>query len=176
MTAHVAHNSGNNEWYTPQWLVDKVKYVLGEIDVDPASNEVAQQQIGAKVFYTKDNSGLDKEWHGSLFMNPPYSSALIKPFCAKLKQEVHKGNVDSFITLTNNATETAWFRDIAEVSDVLCFLNKRVRFVSPDGKTPNALQGQVIAFSCGTSLAKSQRFINTFYDFGILARPGIRRC
>ena len=141
MTAHVAHNSGNNEWYTPQRLVDKVKYVLGEIDVDPASNEVAQQQIGAKVFYTKDNSGLDKEWHGSLFMNPPYSSALIKPFCAKLKQEVYKGNVDSFITLTNNATETAWFRDIAEVSDVLCFLNKRVRFVSPDGKTPNALQG-----------------------------------
>lgn len=169
MTAHVAHNSGNNEWYTPQWLIDKVKYVLGEIDIDPASNEVAQQRIGAKVFYTKDNSGLDKEWHGSLFMNPPHGSALIKPFCAKLKQEVKEGRVDSFITLTNNATETAWFRDIAEVSDVLCFLDKRVRFVSPDGlpgKQP--LQGQAIAFRWGSSPECMYRFADSFADCGII--------
>lgn len=169
MTAHVAHNSGNNEWYTPQWLVDKVKYVLGEIDVDPASNEIAQKQIGAKVFYTKDNNGLDKEWHGSLFMNPPYSSALIKPFCAKLKQEVKERRVNSFITLTNNATETAWFRDIAELADVFCFLNKRVRFVSQDGafgKTP--LQGQVIAYRWGANPNNHDRFLETFGESGII--------
>lgn len=168
MTAHVLHNSGNNEWYTPQWLVDKVKYVLGDIDVDPASNEIAQQQIGAKVFYTKENSGLDKEWYGSVFMNPLYSSALIKPFCAKLNQEVKARRVDRFITLTNNATETAWFRDLAEVADAVCFLNKRVRFVSPDGKTPNALQGQVIAYRWGANPNNHDRFLEAFSGCGTI--------
>ncbi|MFM7854142.1 MAG: DNA N-6-adenine-methyltransferase, partial [Flammeovirgaceae bacterium] len=82
MVAHVANNSGNNEWYTPADIVNKARLVLGSIDTDPASNIIAQQVVLADKYYTSETNGLDKDWCGSVWMNPPYSASLIKQFCA----------------------------------------------------------------------------------------------
>ena len=120
---HVTNNSGNNEWYTPMYLIEKVKAVLGTIDLDPASNEFAQKSIGASVYFTEETNGLDKDWFGNVWLNPPYSSALIKQFCGKLQFEFESGNTKSFMTITNNATETQWFAALAKASSVsLTFL------------------------------------------------------
>jgi len=147
MVAHVAHNSGNNEWYTPLLFLDKARQVLGQIDLDPCSSLVAQESVKASKFYTKEDDGLSKEWFGNVWMNPPYSSPLIKEFCRKLKLDVEKGNVTSFITLTNNATETAWFADLISVSDVICFTHKRIRFLDEFGNLgKQPLQGQVFCY------------------------------
>lgn len=144
---HVSHNSGNNEWYTPANILESARTVLGGFDIDVASNEVAQNLVKAEVFYTKEDSSLDKDWMGSIWMNPPYSAALIKQFCLKLNTEVKKGNTTSFITLTNNATETMWFKDLYEVSSCFCLLHKRVKFLDENLKPVNApLQGQVVCY------------------------------
>ena len=144
--AHVSNNSGNNEWYTPPDILELARTLLGGIDVDPASNVVAQQSVKAKVFHTKEDSGLTKDWQGSVWMNPPYSSVLIRQFCTKLKEEVLKGNTQSFVTLTNNATETRWFKELYDVSYAFCFLEKRVKFLNPFGQPGQPLQGQVICY------------------------------
>jgi hypothetical protein len=41
--AHVSENTGVPEWYTPQMYVEAVRKVLGDIDLDPATSELAQK-------------------------------------------------------------------------------------------------------------------------------------
>lgn len=163
------HNSGNNEWYTPPEFIESAKAVMGGIDTDPASNDIAQGWIGATNYFTVETNGLDKDWLGRVWMNPPYSSNLINQFIEKLGIETLLGNTSEFVVLCNNATETKWFKSIAAFSSAICFIGKRIRFVSPDGtlgKTP--LQGQCALYG-GSNVDK---FIREFSKHGfVLVTP-----
>jgi hypothetical protein len=45
---------------------------LGEIDLDPASNALAQSWIKAGNFFTIEDDGLKQQWFGRVWCNPPY--------------------------------------------------------------------------------------------------------
>ena len=60
------------EYYTPPIYIDMVRQVLGTIDLDPASNMIAQQWIQATRFYVQEDDGLSQPWTGRLYLNPPY--------------------------------------------------------------------------------------------------------
>src|SRR5690606_2829141 len=85
--------SGDNEWYTPAKYVEMARTVMGRIDVDPASNDHAQQTVKAATYYTAETNGLNKEWHGTVWMNPPYSHPEIQHFTDKVLAELAAGNV-----------------------------------------------------------------------------------
>jgi hypothetical protein len=42
---HLARNCGNNEWYTPAEDVERARKVLGGIDLDPASSDLASAYV-----------------------------------------------------------------------------------------------------------------------------------
>ena len=100
--SHIVNNSGNQEHYTPRRFTDSARVVMGSIDLDPASNEVANSWIQANTFYSLENQGLDKEWTGNVWMNPPYDSKSLKPLAVKL----FNSNINQAIVLTNNNTDT----------------------------------------------------------------------
>lgn len=163
--AHVSNNSGQNEWYTPPEFISAARKAMSGIDLDPATSEVAQQTVKAKRYYTADDDGLTKQWRGRVWMNPPYSSSLIGRFTGKLVEHVRSGDVAAFCCLVNNATETDWFQEIADVADAVCFPSKRIKFHDEDNEPRNTpLQGQAILY--GGSDAPS--FLESFESFGLI--------
>jgi phage N-6-adenine-methyltransferase len=162
LRAHVANNSGDNEWYTPEIYINAARETLGEIDLDPASNPTANEIVKAKTFYTAEDSGLEKEWVGNVWMNPPYESRLIGSFIDKLLVHYVKEQIPQAIVLVNNATETQWFQLIAEAARASCFPKGRVKFWHPR-KEAVPLQGQSILY-LGQN---KERFIQNFHQFGV---------
>jgi phage N-6-adenine-methyltransferase len=160
--AHVANNSGNNEWYTPAVFIEAARSVMGGFDLDPASSEIANRTVKADRIFTAEDDGLAQEWPvGRIWMNPPYAQPLMGQFADKFAAEVRRGSEG--IVLVNNATETAWFQTIAAECSAICFPKSRIRFLDPDGAPSGSpLQGQAI-FYCGPN---SERFEEIFSALG----------
>lgn len=143
---HVKNNTGENEWYTPPAIIEAVVKVLGTIELDPASCDQAQLIVNADTYFTKANDGLARKWQGKVFLNPPYAKEIIVPFIDKLLGHYQRGDVSAAIVLTNNSTETKWFQTLSKTASAICFPAKRIKFLSPKGKTGTPLQGQAIVY------------------------------
>jgi len=157
----VSNNSGNNEWYTPPEYIEKARRVMGSIDVDPASSALAQTIVNASVYYTILEDGLDKEWNGNVWMNPPYARKLIGMFTDKLVEQIDKENVCQAIVLVNNQTESAWFSKIISKASAVGFTKKRIKFIDEKGFPSGApLQGQSVIY-IGDS---PKKFVDEFKD------------
>lgn len=152
-----------DEWYTPQEYIEAARRTMGDIDLDPATCYAAQETVRAKNFYTKEDDSLrdDCEWHGRVWLNPPYSAIPIKRFVAKLIQEFDAGNIDEAIIITNNSSDTGWFHSLLDRFPV-CFTRGRVGFWRPDHDDFGARQGQTL-FYLGDY---EQRFVEEFSAFG----------
>jgi len=160
---HVAQNSGENEWYTPEPFIEAARSAMGSIDLDPASSELANKTVKAEVFFTKEMDGLDQSWSGRVFMNPPYSQPLMSQFSDKLVTELP--NFDQAVVLVNNATETKWFQSMAKVATAFCFPETRIKFIDKQGMPSGApLQGQCF-FYMGDN---REAFKNEFTKFGLV--------
>jgi hypothetical protein len=139
--------TGEFERYTPAQYIEAARLVLGEIDLDPASCDLAQQTVRATNYFTLDGDGLAQEWHGRVWLNPPYHEVLGPKFINKLIEEIDAGHVTAAIMLTNNSTDTEWFQDeILSFADAICFTRGRVKFYKPTGENTNPKQGQAFSY------------------------------
>jgi phage N-6-adenine-methyltransferase len=109
-----------NEWQTPSWLyqlLDKEFY----FDLDPAAT--AENALTARYF-TKEMNGLAKEWHGTAFVNPPYSQLF--RWVKKAYEEADTGRATVVILIPARTDTRAWWQYV-RWGDVR-FLPGRLKF------------------------------------------------
>ena len=129
-------------WCSPLWLVDLAREALRGIDLDVASDERANQVVGAHRFITREENALSPEtpWGATggapvgIFCNPPFSKvggvSQVSFFLDRVRHEYDAGRVRACIMVTNVSTSAAWF--VPMWGQTLCFLRRRVRFWHPD--------------------------------------------
>jgi hypothetical protein len=117
--------TGEIEWHTPPEYLERVRAVLGGIDLDPASSKVAQKTVKAKRYFTEVEDAIDSGWHGRIFMNPPYCRDRMPRFVEKLIGEFRAGRVCEAIAFVHSYTNPCWFHDLAACASAICFTRNR---------------------------------------------------
>lgn len=159
--------TGENEWYTPEEYLEAARDVLGSIDLDPASSNTAQAKVRAGTYFTKEIDGLAREWHGRVWLNPPYAQPYIAEFVSKMVAERRSGRVTAAIMLTHNYTDTTWFHEAAGIADAICFTRGRIRFYDNNGTLAAPTQGQAF-FYFGDDV---EAFAARFAEIGFIVNP-----
>ena len=96
------------EHYTPAEFVEAGRYVLGEIDLDPASSPMANMVVNARRYYGlrswygpsyRPENGLELPWGGRVFVNPPgdRSGRLVRQFWRRANQHALCGGTGAAV-------------------------------------------------------------------------------
>lgn len=163
----------DDEWWTPQWIIDKSRAVLGQIDLDPASTFDANKRIGAVLFYTREDNGLEKKWAGRVFLNPPSKRG--DPTCRphlwakRLTEEYDRGNVTRAIFVVKSALGYKWYEELYRRFWV-CHLRERPEFVRPDGTVVGRAKKGVSIFYLGDENGL-RVFRSLFRPYGKIVHP-----
>lgn len=128
----VARASVWHGWETPAALFDAVEAGAGAFDLDPCAPD-KPGTVRAARRYTVADDGLSREWHGRVFMNPPYGRAM-RLWLAKAISEAEAGA--EVVGLLPVRTETEWWHTfVVGRADVL-LLRGRLFFGDGDGGAP----------------------------------------
>jgi phage N-6-adenine-methyltransferase len=168
---HKATFTGDIEWYTPASYLDLARRFLGSIDLDPATSVQAQQAVGAANYFTIEDDGLTRPWHGKVWLNPPYAQPHIANFVSKMVEECASGRVSEAIMLTHNYTDTEWFHNGMSGCAAICFTRGRIKFINRDGSTGQPSQGQAF-FYFGPRVDEFRSVFSTIGSVVTLVRAG----
>lgn len=170
---NIKHSTNTVEHYTPKRYIEAVHQVLGNISLDPASNAIANETVGATQYYTKEVDGLTRRWYSNVFCNPPGgkvgNKSLPKLFWNKLLQERAQGNIKHaiFLAFSIEALQTCQKGVIQPMGNfTICIPDHRISFVNAEGQP---LAGNTHA-SCFVyvpgSFDRSDYFAEVFSQFG----------
>ncbi len=130
MGSHHSAKMQNDEWLTPPHILK----ALGEFDLDPCA-PIDRPWPMAKNHYTKVDDGLQKQWIGRVWCNPPYG-LMAAEWLQKLA--LHGRG----IALIFARTETNMFFDqVWEKADSLLFIKGRLHFYTTEGKKSRTNSG-----------------------------------
>lgn len=139
----VNQDSGIVDYITPAYIVDAARRTMGRIDLDPASNFIANKTVGAIEFFTAN--GLTKVWAGNVWMNHPFYRHQNAWWVDKLVSSYTHGDVSQACCITFAATSEKWFQPLLRFPQ--CYLSPRTNYVRLDGtKAKGVTKGSVVTY------------------------------
>lgn len=144
------------EWSTPKKYADLARQCMGSIDLDPASSEPANRQlICADRYHTVARNGLNHNWYGNIWLNPPYGKYGAKSnqqlWSENLCKEFQLGNVNQAILLINSTHGYGWYERLWS-QYWCCLATERIKFLQYDVthdrfyETDQAKRGQTFVY------------------------------
>lgn len=161
-------SSKNNEWYTPAKYIEAARALMGGIDVDPASNRTANETVQATVFYDSDTNGLCHDWHGRVWLNPPYGrdggDSNQDIWSQRLREQYEAGITTEAVLLVNAAVDTRWFQRLFDYP--VCLTLGRINFSTPEPVANGSTHGSAFVYF-GSQI---DRFVEIFREFGAVVK------
>lgn len=115
-------SSQSSEWETPQVFFDELNAEFGftlDVCATPDNAKCA-------VFFTENDDGLNRDWDGVCWMNPPYGRQIGK-WVQKAAEESVRGSL--VVGLLPARTDTAWWHDyVIPFSREIRFIRGRLKF------------------------------------------------
>lgn len=120
---------GKDDWQTPPEITEPIAAAHDGIDLDPCAGP--ETDIGDDNIRPPAN-GLERPWHGVVFMNPPFATKT--EWLAKAAQESQRDAVDAVYVLTPDSTDVAswWHEFIAEYAPASFYVVSRCDFINPE--------------------------------------------
>lgn len=144
--------SDNEELYTPEPYIKAVREVIGDIDLDPASNAKANSIVKATHYFTREDNGLILPWirpdgaAPTVFCNPPYGKFVDEEgkerfnsvaWTDKFIHEHEQQHMSEGIMLVNSQAGSSWYHKMMGRYPV-CMVKGRIKFI--DGATMKPLE------------------------------------
>lgn len=120
MNTEVIFSKKSDDWSTPVDFYNKLNTEFN-FDFDPCPLKSSED-------------GLQKDWIGNIFINPPYSN--IKAFLEKGLEELKKGNAKILVYLVPARTDTRWFHDYVYNKAEIRFVKGRLKFGESKNSAP----------------------------------------
>lgn len=124
MAAYEAHGE-SDEWYTPRYIFDAIVLTF---DLDVSAPKEGPRYVPAKQWLTAEQDGLRSDWHGLVWMNPPFGHQRHKRLW--LTKFFLHGNG---IALVPDRTSAPWWQNFAPIAELVCFVAPKIKFERPDG-------------------------------------------
>ncbi|KJS39985.1 MAG: hypothetical protein VR70_06925 [Rhodospirillaceae bacterium BRH_c57] len=143
----------NTEWYTPDWILNPLYEAMGNqpFDLDPCSPiKGPDAPVWAKKHFTRKDDGLSQDWHGRVWLNPPYASladwirkAADATWCRNMRNPPTEESAqrehplcESVVALIPARTHTVYWQDYITNHARVLFLHGKIGFRMP---TPEGL-------------------------------------
>lgn len=143
MNSELMFSSKTDEWETPNDVFESLDKEF-HFTLDPCANELNHK---CEKYYTKEQDGLNQNWHGeTVFCNPPYGRK-IGEWVKKCYLHGKTGNGIA-VMLIPARTDTRWFHDyIYNKENVkVRFLKGRLKFGGCKNSAP--FPSMVVVFDC----------------------------
>lgn len=175
-------NPPDNARLTPQEVIDVVLELFGQIDIDPASDQEANERIGAKEILTKEDNGLNAAWHGRVFLNPPggktelllgnklQQASISALWWAKLLSEVEQGRTTEALFVCFNLEamlNTQKWAPLPIQAFPYCVPSYRLKYKSRNGGNTNSPGGASALVYVGD---RWREFHDAFQTLGFVTR------
>lgn len=155
-------SSETQDWHTPSWVIEMVREVLGEIELDPASSVQANEAVKAKRFFDQATDGLRYCWHAeTVFLNPPFgksgNDSLAGIWIERMAKIYRAGCFREGIALTHTRSGYEWWEKLSREFPI-CMTRQKIDFIpaAPRTKTSGSKTSQTF-FYFGKNLSVFSR-------------------
>jgi hypothetical protein len=135
----------SSEWFTPPEIIEPLVEALGTMfDLDPASPPGGLPWIPAMMTYDEQDDGLEQEWLGFVWLNPPFGRQVVR----WMRRMADHGEG---IALVAARVNTKWWHEtVADRATSFLMLRKRPYFINSEHeRAPFNAGGDIVLVAYG---------------------------
>lgn len=130
MNCNLHFSSKTDLWNTPKYIFDIFNYFY-HFNTDVCATDYNHL---CEHYYTKEIDGLQQEWYGNCWMNPPYGRDIYN-WVKKAYLSSLNGTI--VVCLLPARTDTKWFQEfIFPYASVIRFIKGRLKFGNSENSAP----------------------------------------